>query len=274
MTRRRTAIDSHDVGALRGVGRRTLLLRLVLAAAAVAALAATIAEARRLETEKRTIVPTGSTAVLVVDLSLSIAEGQYVDVRRALRTILAADAPVGLVVFSDVPYELLPPGTPARELRPVLRALEPARRGPAANPWTQTFRAGTRISEALDLAATMLERERVARGSILLLSDLQTAPDDIAALATTIRGLRDRAVIVRVLPVGALSDGRLLFGRLLGADAFIEPSELRATAAGPTRSEQIATLPTALLVFAGLMFVALAAHERVGARLALERHVG
>ena len=41
--RRKVAIDTHDVGELRGVVRRTRLVRLVLAAAAVAALLATVA---------------------------------------------------------------------------------------------------------------------------------------------------------------------------------------------------------------------------------------
>jgi len=134
--RRSSAIDTHDVSELRGVVRRTRLVRLVLAAAAVAALLATVASARSLDAQRHTIVPSGSTGVIVVDVSLSIANS-YGDVRRTLQNVVGGDAPVGLVVFSDVPYELFPPGTPASELEPVLRVLTPPERGEQPTPWTQ-----------------------------------------------------------------------------------------------------------------------------------------
>ena len=78
---------------------------------------------------------------MVLDLSLSITDDDYVRIRRTLRRLIAEDATIGLAVFSDVPYELLPPGTPASELKPVLRLLVAPRLGPVRNPWTQTFRA-------------------------------------------------------------------------------------------------------------------------------------
>ncbi len=130
--RRKVAIDTHDVGELRGVVRRTRLIRLVLAAAAVAALLATVASARSLDVQRHTIVPSGSTGVIVVDVSLSIANS-YGDVRRTLQNVVGGDAPVGLVVFSDVPYELFPPGTPASELRAGPPGAHPARARGAAD---------------------------------------------------------------------------------------------------------------------------------------------
>lgn len=269
MRRRRLAVDTHDAAELRRVGRRTRAVRLALAAAAVAALAAAVVEARSLESERRTIVPSGSTAVVVIDLSLSIAESNYDDVSRALRSVVAANAPIGLVVFSDVPYELLSPGTPAKELEPILQVLVPPRQGSTPTPWTQTFRAGTRISEALELAGTMLERERVANGSIVLVSDLQTAPDDIASLTRTVEALRADSVDVRLVPIGALSDGRLLFGRLLGPEAFVEPGRLGGETIEPARNDYFTTLPLLLLALGLGLFAALAAHERLGTRLAL-----
>ena len=85
--------------------------------------------------------------------------------RTAFKRLIADNASIGLVVFSDVPYELLPPGTPASELRPMLRLLVPPRLGPPVNPWSITFRAGTKVSAALQLARDMLrrgwDRERV-----------------------------------------------------------------------------------------------------------------
>jgi hypothetical protein len=267
--RRRAAIDTHDVAALRGVARRTRVVRLLLAIAAVAALAATVLSVRSFDVHRRTIVPAGSSGVIVVDVSLSIANS-YGDVRRSLRNVVSGDAPVGLVVFSDVAYELFPPGTPASELEPVLRVLTPPRRGDPPTPWTQSFRGGTRISDALELAGRMLRRQQVEDGSIVLISDLQTAPDDVADLTRTIEDLKSN-VSVRVVPIGALSDGRLLFGRLLGREAFSEPTRSLDNTARPLRSADSAGRPIALLTLAALFFLALAAHERYASRLSMPR---
>jgi hypothetical protein len=242
----------------------------VLAAAAVGALLATVASARSLDTQRHTIVPSGSTGVIVVDVSLSIANS-YGDVRRSLRNVMSGDSPIGLVVFSDVAYELLPPGTPASELEPVLAVLTPTKRGDPPTPWTTSFRGGTRISDALELAGRMLTRQHVEEGSIVLISDLQTAPDDVAALTRTVDGLKSRGVAVRVVPIGALSDGRLLFTRLLGEEAFSEPTRTIDNEPNPLRSADSAGLPIGLVTLATLFFLALAAHERYASRLALPR---
>lgn len=268
--RRRTAIDTHDAGALGGVARRTRVVRLVLAAAAVAALVATVVSVRSFDVHRRTIVPSGSSGVIVVDVSLSIANS-YGVVRRSLRNVMSGDSPIGLVVFSDVAYELLPPGTPASELEPVLAVLTPPERGDPPTPWTTSFRGGTRISDALELAGRMLNRQHVEEGSIVLISDLQTAPDDVATLTRTVDGLKSRGVQVRVVPIGALSDGRLLFTRLLGEDAFSEPTHTIDNEPNPLRSADSAGLPLGLLTLATLFFLALAAHERYASRLALPR---
>ncbi|MGH3137438.1 MAG: vWA domain-containing protein [Gaiellaceae bacterium] len=263
-----SAIDSPDARAFPAGSRRTRLIRIAFAGAAVALLLAAASSARDLETKERGLLPTGTVGVVVVDLSLSIADEDYTIVRRALSTLIAEDARIGLVVFSDVPYELLPPGTPASEMRPMLRLLVPPRLGPPVNPWTQTFRAGTRISAALELARTMLERDGVARGSILLVSDLDTAPDDIPALARTVEDLRRSAIELRVVPLAPSSDAQLLFEGLLETDRFAAPSDLIETAGSSVATTR---LPLALLVLGGLLFIALAAHERFGSRLAIAR---
>jgi len=264
--RGRDGIDSHDVRAFPSGARRTRLLRLAFAGAAVALLLAAASSARNLETRAHGLLPTGTVGVVVVDLSLSIVDEDYNVVRRALSTLIAEDARIGLVVFSDAPYELLPPGTPASEMRPMLRLLVPPRLGPPVNPWTQTFRAGTRISSALELAREMLERDGVEKGSILLVSDLDTAPDDVPALARTVEELRRSAIELRVVPLAPSSDAQLLFGGLLEKDGFTAPSDLVETADSSVATTRV---PLALLVLGGLFFIALAAHERFGARLAL-----
>jgi von Willebrand factor type A domain len=271
LSRRAQVVDTTDAGAFGSAFRRTRLVQLALAGAAVLLLAAAAASARDLDPRERGLLPTGSTGVVVLDLSLSIADESYRDLRRAIRRLVETNAPVGLVVFSDIPYELLPPGTPAGELRSLLRLLVPAGSGAPVNPWTQTFRAGTQISAALELARQMLERDRVENGSILLVSDLQTAPDDVPALARALQGLRRAAITVRVVPLAASSDGRLLFEGVLGEDVFAAPVRSNSEGLRPLRSEARGAVPVWLLVLGGLWFAALAAHERFCGRLGLPR---
>lgn len=261
-------IDSHDVPAFSGASLRTRIFRLASAGAAIALLAVVTASARDLETRERGLIPSDRIGVVVVDLSLSIADEDYFTVRRALSRLIAEDTRVGLVVFSDVPYELLPPGTPASQIRPMLRLLVPPRVGDPVNPWTQSFRAGTRISTALELAQGMLERDSIDNGSILLVSDLDTAPDDVPALARTVERLRRSETELRVVPLAPSSDALTIFGGLLEKDRFVPPSQLSGT---PGSNEAAGRLPLPLLLFAALFFVALAIHEPSSGRLALPR---
>src|SRR5262245_55532536 len=150
-SRRRLAISSPDVGALRGVARRTRLVRVVLVLAAVGLLLAAAASARSDPGHAQGLLPGGTTGVVILDVSLSIADEDYLRVRRTVAQLIADRSSVGLIIFSDVPYELLPPGTPARALRPLLRLLVPPQLGSAVNPWSNTFSAGTRISAAIEL---------------------------------------------------------------------------------------------------------------------------
>lgn len=267
--RRAAGVDSHDVVALRAPVRRTRLLRLGLVLAAVTLLAAAAASAGNLEARERGLLPSGATGIVVLDLSLSIADEDYIQVRKVLRRLVAEDAPIGLVVFSDVPYELLPPGTPASQMRPMLRLLTVPELGPPVNPWTGTFRAGTRISQALELAREVLERDGIENGAILLVSDLETAPDDLPKLAETVARLRRSSIDLRVAALAPSSDARALFGGLLEKGAFTSP--LGSDDAIPVQSETSSRVPLTLFVLGGLFFAALALHERFAGRLALPR---
>ena len=267
---RRQAVDSADVPALRSARLRAGAIRVVLATASLALVAAAAASARGLDVTERGFLPRGSTGVVVLDLSLSIAETNYPEVRRTLRDVIRSDVPVGLVIFSDIPYELLPPGTPARELKPLLRLLQPPGSGPSVNPWRQTFRAGTKISAALELARTMLARDGVKDGYVVLLSDLETAPDDVQVLTRTLQGLQRQAIRLRVVPLGASSDGLAIFEGVLGKGVFAElPTPGRIERVRETST--VSGVPTALLALGCALFVALALHELLAGRLALPR---
>jgi len=262
-------VDTHDANAFRTAVWRTRVLRLVFAGAATALILAAVANARDLDTRSPGLIARGTTGVVVVDLSLSIANEDYHSVRRAFRRLVAENSSIGLVVFSDVPYELLPPGTPASELEQMLRLLVPPRLGPPVNPWTSGFRAGTRISSALELARGMLERDRVRAGSILLVSDLETAPEDVPPLTRTVESLRRSAIDLRVVGLAPSSDARRIFDGLLQEGAFeAAPGGVEELGEG---SAQDASLPTALVILGALFLLALAAHEFFVGRVEITR---
>lgn len=271
VARRRVAVDSHDVAGLRGIIRRTGVIRLLLAGGAVALVLVAAASARDPQTSESALVPPDRIGVVVLDQSLSITDDDYVTIRRTLRRLVAEDASIGLAVFSDAPYELLPPGTSAKELKPILRLLVAPRLGPVRNPWTQTFRAGTRISTALELAKTMLERDEVAAGSILLVSDLETAPDDVPALARTIANLQRSDIRLRVVPLAPSSDALSLFEGLLEKDAVATFSSQTPEQGEPEAASTGVDTPVLFLVLGALVFLLLAAHERFSGRIALPR---
>jgi hypothetical protein len=270
-SRRRFGVDSHDIGELKRVVRRTRLLRVILTSTAVALVLAATAAARSPETSEQALVPPDRIGMVVLDLSLSITDEDYTAIRRTLRRLIAEEAAIGLIVFSDAPYELLPPGTPAAELKPILRLLVAPRLGPVRNPWTQVFRAGTRISAAIELARASLERDEVASGSVLLVSDLETAPDDVPALATSIGRLDQAGIRLRVVPLAPSSDSLSLFTGLLPADAFSgalgSTPDRREAEAGAVRTET----PVILLVLGMLLFGVLAVHEGFSGRIGLPR---
>jgi hypothetical protein len=272
-----SAVDSHDVGAMRRATFRTRLVRVVLVVAALALLAGAAASARGLDAGRTNGLPIAS-GVAVIDLSLSIGPQDYRTIRATLRRLIASKGSFGVVMFSDVPYEMLPPGTPARELEPVLRLLAPqkaaGKRGPVVpdNPWSQSFSAGTQISSALALARDMLVRDGIGHGTLLLLSDLLTAPEDVPRLARTLQELQDAGISVKVVPLNPLKDGRTIFEGLLGKQALIAPSRIASSEPLPTAPSS--GLPIALLVMGALVLVVLAAHERFAGRLWLPRPEG
>lgn len=266
-----SGVDTHDVNAFRSVVNRTGLVRLILAGGALVLVVAAAASARNPQTTEQALIPQDRVGVVVLDLSLSITDDDYATIRRTIRRLVAEEASIGLVVFSDVPYELLPPGTPAAELEPMLRLLVAPQLGPVQNPWTQTFRAGTRISAALELARSSLERDEVASGSILLVSDLETAPDDVPALARTIADIDRAGVRLRIVPLAPSSDALSLFEGLLEEDAIAGFAQQATTGEQPDTGSTGVDIPVALLVLGAVVFCLLAAHEQFAGRLALPR---
>jgi hypothetical protein len=271
LPRRAPAVSTVDTRALRRVALRTGTTRWVLAATALGLLALAFAFTRGLDQTRSGLVPPGSSTVLVLDVSLSITESDLRRDRRVVERLIASRTPTGLVVFSDVPYELFPPGTPAAELRPMLRLLTPENGHLSPNPWNSSFTAGTRISAALDLARQMLRRDRVKDGSILLVSDLETAPTDYGPLGAVLSRLRRSSIPVRLVALSPSSDAVTLFQSLLGREAFLAPVEPSPGNVPRIESSLRGRTPIGLLTAGALLFLVLAAYERFAGRLALPR---
>ena len=119
----------------------------------------------------------------------------------------------------------------------------------------------------------MIEGDRVKNGSILLISDLETAPDDVPALARVLRSVQQAKIPVHLVALGPSSDSRLLFGEILGQGAF-EPPPLPEQNSNEAPPEGRRPLPRGLLLLGALFLLVLAAHERYAGRLALTRTPG
>lgn len=269
LSRRRNDIAYGDVAPLRSPFLRTRAIRLGVVVAALLLLAGAALTARSSAQTSSSIVPKGSTSVVVIDLSKSIINSEFQPIGVTLRRLISSNTPTGLVVFSDVAYELLPPRTPARALVPLLRFFTARRGDYPTNPWQATFRAGTRISTALDLADQMLSRDGGKHGSIVLISDLETASSDAAALSDTLSRLRQEKVQLRVVPLRPSDQALKLFNSLLPKGYLI--AKPNAVTFESTQSGSVlgGNLPVLLVVLAALLLLTLAANERWCGRLAL-----
>ena len=264
-------VGTADYGALRHAGLRHAITRLAPAAAPVAILAAAFFAARGLDPQPSGFLPYGTTGVVVLDLSESITSSIYFRLREVLDDVGDARETIGLIVFSDVAYELLPPSTPSEHLQPLLRFFTPIAgsgfnaRFPA-NPWAQgSFGAGTRGSTGLQLASEVLVRDNVQNGSILFVSDLDVA--DIATVTHVVDDLERRGVDVRVVPLFPTPENRALFERLVGRDAFVDPSRLPDAAGRRPKVTEAAASPRALVILAAMLLLVVAVNERSCARL-------
>jgi hypothetical protein len=268
---RERTIPTSEPRALRRAARRTLLLRGLLALGLAGALAAAFLIARSRDVRHAPLVPSGTTGVVVIDLSASVYESAL---GETLERMAAAGEQAGLVAFSDTGYELLPPGTPARELVPMLRYLRPTQ-GEAAgdlpvNPWAD-FRAGTRISAGLQIAREALVRERAPDGSIVLISDLEILPDEVERLASEIARLRGDGMTIRIVPLAPSAEKRALVERLTGPSALLrDPGEAGAVRAPEERTLRGAA-PWAFVFVGALLVLLLAWNERALTRLDVSR---
>src|SRR5919201_2576996 len=149
---RPATLGYSDAAALRGLARRTRTLRVGLLVTLLGLVAAAAVLAPRASGGGAQTVAPKTSGVLVVDVSRSIIDSEFDRIGTVLAHYAKQKGHVGLVLFSDVPYEVLPPGSPTSAIVPILKFFTPDHGRLPPNPWDATFRAGTRISSALQLA--------------------------------------------------------------------------------------------------------------------------
>ena len=267
-------IPLADADALAAPLKRARIVRLVLAGALAACVAATYASARTLDEGTGTLAPRGTNGVIVLDVSASISSAVYRQVGNVLHDAVKGGGSYGLVVFSDTAYEALPPGTPVTALNGFARYFTPLRGsrnirvqgtlrlGQYAfpiNPWASGFTAGTKISTGLRLARRVLERDHVAKPSIILVSDLATDQSDIARLGDTLIEFRRAHVPLRVVGLSATLSDEDFFAHLIGRKALRKaPLPIAGPAPPPERTPAGGHFPR-LLVAASVALMALLA---------------
>ena len=268
------SLPSTAADELGGEHRRTRRLRLLLAVAAVALLAACFGLARTAEALPTTYFASGSGGVVVLDLSASVDQLKSQRVQRVLQALADTEGRAGLVVFSDSAYEMLPPDTRTEELRPLLRFFRssapafgsfrgrrggggsgtgPRLRGGSAedSPWSVAFRGGTKISTGLIEARRLIARERDPDLGVVLLSDLDNSGIDL-----------------RVIPLFPAPEDLALFKQLVPEAAFVERAELIRNSDVRERQTLVGAFPWPFLAAAAALLLLLAANERWCGRLA------
>jgi hypothetical protein len=264
-----SAFPLADAPALRTPARLTWAVRVTLAAIAIGAAIAFLLVSRHPQTRTVVALPSNASTVIVLDVSASISADTYSRIGGTLESLSHSGARIGLVVFSDTAYEALPPGVRASALAPFVRYFtlpEQTQAGSAPtfppNPWTNTFTAGTRISAGMELAHEIATAQ-ARRPTVVLVSDLNDDPNDLARLAVVLAAYKRDHVPVRVVGLNASAQDATLFQRLLGTQAPIA----QAPTLDQVPPHEVTAFPTALLVLALTAALALALREAWSPRL-------
>lgn len=253
---RRPSIPLSSFGTLSRRVRLTLVARAVLAACLIGALVAVFLLTHR-DKAGESYLQAGRSPVIALDVSWSVTFDKSKLIQRTLQGFIDSGRRIGLVLFSDVAYEALPVGTPSEALRPFLRFFQ----GRGQNPWRATFSAGTRISNALELARRMLRQAHADKGSVVLISDLDDAPADEVGLARTLVTYQREAIPLRMIAVDAVPHDVQFF-----RDALHSVGSVTTLASGGGSSSSPG-FPTLIVVLVGLFLLALALNEHTLGRL-------
>jgi hypothetical protein len=272
-----TALPLADAPALARLARRTAILRWILLGAIAAVAVAAVLTTRDMRVGESAFFSPGSAGVIVLDLSSSTEAAPPEEIELALRRVSKSGRRAGLVLFSDVAYEALPPSAKAAELAPFIRyfhvkQVDPSQRFfPSAesprtrtNPWS-SFRAGTRISSGLRLARQALERS--GSQGVVLISDLNDSLFDVPQLTRTLRDYVRGGIRLRVIPLNSSADDRAFWESRLGKGAFIPEPVLTSDPAEHRTARVIGAFPLRFVILGALLALLLAVNELFGNRL-------
>jgi hypothetical protein len=231
------ALPLPNAGGLAGIARRTALVRSALAVALVVLVLLVALSARHPAVRQPSALPVRSGDMIVLDLSASISSDTFSRIGETLRKLVATGGRYGLVVFSNVAYEALPPGSPASALRPLIRYFSvPSTTSPGGavalptNPWTLSFSSGTRISAGLDLAHRLLVTSHLPHARVVLISDLADDPEDVQRLnQVAVSEYGPHRTPLRVVALNAAPGDEAFFARISGQAV----SEASPAPAGP-----------------------------------------
>ena len=288
LRRRSSGLPTSAADELRREHRRTRWLRALLAVTALGLLFAAVGAAGGLHALPTSYFATGSGGIVVLDLSTSVDAQKSQRVQRVLQSLAETEGRVGLVVFSDSAYEMLPPDTRSEELRPLLRFFDQGpvgialprgfggrRRGDRGqapqpreeSPWSLSFRGGTRISTGLAEARSVIAREGDHSLSVLLLSDLDDSGFDTSALTEELVAYERDGIRLRVVPLFPAPEDRRLFTGIAGKGVFVDRPELLRNTTVRERLTLVGSSPWALVAVGAALLALLALNERWCARL-------
>jgi len=255
------------------IAARTTLVRVLLGVVLVALVLASAAAARHPKLNKQPLLAPNSGGMVVLDLSASISSDTFARIGESLRQLAARGGRYGLVVFSGVAYEAMPPGTPASALVPIARYFTlPRQVTPGeqptfpTNPWTHSFTAGTQISRGLDLARQIELDTHAKHPAVILISDLADDANDQARLPAVVQAYKQEGIGLRAIALNAAPNDVDYFKRLIGAASAIVPAALPGEHPGAT-SPPHASFPWWLVFFAVAVAMLLALNELRSARL-------
>lgn len=268
----RRAVPLGDAARLRPRAAAVRALRLAVAALLLTLVTVALIAAFRLEPERTSPLPAASGGLVVLDLSASISSDTYARISATLDRLIRSKGAYGLIVFSDVAYQALAPGTPARELRPFARFFDvEVRERPGAlpdlprSPWSDSFSAGTRISTGLELALEVIRERHLEEPAVLLVSDLDDDTGDLPRLGRVALAYRRAGIPLHVVGLNPAPEDVAFVRRLVPANGSFTRAALPEQGGGASgRLDAALGLSAAGIAaaFAALLALTLRPHWR------------
>ena len=134
-----------------------------------------------------------------------------------------------------------------------------------ANPWANSFSAGTKISTGLELARSVIIDEAPAeKPAVLLVSDLENDPSDVPKVTSVALAYRREGIPLDVVALNPSPGDEQLYRRLVRGWGSYTPARLRNER---TEASSRGSFPVGLASIALAVALLLGAYELWSARL-------